>query len=267
MQLGVQIPPESWGGHTLTMLKVADLSMYVKDAGGGGMMLWALTKAGSPSAEEVSREVCLIFQLENCAAPLFPDSPSPPSSSPPPAGPVEPPPSPLPSPSPVPSPSPSPFPSPSPPPPVAPLCRYGGSVAFKTTSCSWNKNRFLAYSRKDCKNTSLILTKEVGTTSASEFSVGEPGVEMANVPLITKRRSRKCPTKYVKYGTKGPYLSARSAKASQWRIVPVDGRCDRVMLYVASPKFRFVAVDETCSKTFLTRRDSGEAAIFKAIST
>lgn len=268
MQLGMQVPPESWGGHSLTMLEVADLSMYVKDSGGSGMMLWALTKAGSPSAQEVSREVCLIFQLENCAAPLFPDSPSPPSSSPPPSGPVDPPPAPVEPPtSPVPSPSPSPFPMPSPP-PNNPLCIYGASVTFRTTSCASNKNKFLAYSLRDCKDTSVLLAKKMGTTLSSRFSLGESGLEMTNVPLIARRRSSKCRTKYVKYGTKGPYLSARSAMASQWRIVPVDGRCDRVKLFVASVgTFKFVAVDETCSKTSLTPRSSGKAAIFKVRST
>ena len=105
----------------------------------------------------------------------------------------------------------------------------------------------------------MLRTKDMGTTAGSEFRVGDPGVEMTNVPLIANKRSKKCGTKYLKYATKGPALSARAAS---WRIVPVDGRCDRVMLYVASPKYRYLTVDSTCSKTSLSR---GSGSVFAVL--
>jgi len=251
MQLGMQVPPESWGGHELTMAEVTDLSFFVKAQGGSGMMLWALTKEGSPSAEAVSKEVCVIFTLENCGAPLFPGGsppvPSPDSPSPEPTPPAPPSLSP-----------PPPRPVPSPPSPAPVVCRYG-SVTFRTTTCKWSKNRFLSYSRKDCKETdvSLLRTKDLGRKFATEFSVGGAGVERANVPLVAKRRSSKCGSKNLKYGKTKPYLSKFE---QDWRLVPVEDRCDRVMLYVASPKYRYLTVDDSCQKTSLTR---GSGSTFK----
>lgn len=40
--LGVQVPPEAWGGHVITLAEAQDTTAYVKAAGGDGMMLWSL---------------------------------------------------------------------------------------------------------------------------------------------------------------------------------------------------------------------------------
>lgn len=254
MQLGMQIPPESWGGHALTMAEAADLSYFVRGSNGSGMMLWALTKQGIPSAQDVSQTVCVIFNLQNCAAPLFPDvfpSPPPPPPAPsPPVDPTEPSPPPPVQPSPPP---PRPRPSPSPTPVV---CRYS-SVKLRTTTCSYNKNRYLSYVRKDCKDNSVSLVTSVGNDRSASFSVGGAKVEMANVPLVASQRSSKCGTKYFAYGKS----ATLSSKSTSWRIMPVADRCDRVMLYLGSPKYRYLSVDGSCSKTSLTRGGGSTFAV------
>jgi chitinase len=258
IQLGMQIPPESWGGHALTMAEATVLSMYVKDNGGSGMMLWALMKSGSPSAQEVSRDVCLIFDLPDCQAPLLSNSPAPPapvdpSPSPPaPFDPVEPSSPPIePSTSPPPPSPESPFPSPTPAPipPISPICSYYSKVYFKTTSCSWKINKRMAYDGNKCKDNKVYLLrdKDLKKTQRTQFQI--LGQSNINMPITTSKRSKKCSTKYLKYTNKGARLSS---KASSWRLVPVDGKCDRVMIYLPS-KFRYMSTDETCSKFELTR--------------
>lgn len=70
--LGVQVPPEAWGGHEMSAAEVRGLAQYVKQRpqGGSGMFLWSLQKSGTPSARNVSGVVCRNLGLGNCSQPL-----------------------------------------------------------------------------------------------------------------------------------------------------------------------------------------------------
>lgn len=70
--LGVQVPPEAWGGHVITQAECADIAAYVRQANGDGMMLWSLQKPGTPSAQQLTTTICTSLALGNCSAPLWP---------------------------------------------------------------------------------------------------------------------------------------------------------------------------------------------------
>lgn len=68
--MGVEVPPEAWGGHVLTLPEVAQIADYLKAHGGNGMMLWSLQKPGSPSPAAISNVICNKFSLGACSTPL-----------------------------------------------------------------------------------------------------------------------------------------------------------------------------------------------------
>jgi chitinase len=68
--MGVEVPPEAWGGHVLTLSEVAQIADYLKAHGGNGMMLWSLQKPGSPSPAAISTVICNKFSLGACTTPL-----------------------------------------------------------------------------------------------------------------------------------------------------------------------------------------------------
>jgi chitinase len=69
--LGVEVPPEAWGGNVQTLADVQARAAYVKGrAGKNGMMLWSLHKQGSPSPQQVLSTVCSTLGLSSCSAPL-----------------------------------------------------------------------------------------------------------------------------------------------------------------------------------------------------
>lgn len=70
--MGVQVPPEAWGGHVITVQECQQTAAYVKANGGDGMMLWSLQKAGTPSAQTLSTTICNSLGLGSCSTPLFP---------------------------------------------------------------------------------------------------------------------------------------------------------------------------------------------------
>lgn len=261
IQLGMQVPMDAWGNHSLTNAEVIDLSTFVKSAGGSGMMLWSLQKQsdGGPTAQDISREVCIIFGLPDCLSPLFPLR-----MSPPPVDPLLPPPPAIPSPSDFQSPPPPP-PSPSPPPPPRSKCSYTSTVRFKTSGCSSNK--YLAYSRKDCKNVKVTL-KNVGAASKDwkQTAWSLKGIENSNMPITARYRPRKCPinAKYLALAKEeGDSLRLSNSQWS-WRIIPIrSGNCDEVKLYSAK-KFRYLTVDSSCSSFSYTR---GTGSTFRVISS
>lgn len=70
--MGLQTPPEAWGGHVLTMAEVDVVTNYVMVNGADGLMLWSLQKRGSPSPQQVSTRACQLLQLApNCSQPLL----------------------------------------------------------------------------------------------------------------------------------------------------------------------------------------------------
>lgn len=67
--MGVEVAPEAWGGHVTSITEVNDLANYVKQANGGGMMLWSVQKSaqpGTPTADEISKAICTNLGMTNC---------------------------------------------------------------------------------------------------------------------------------------------------------------------------------------------------------
>lgn len=183
--LGMQVANESWGGHVISMPEVIDLSTFVKGNGGAGMMLWALQKQADqgPSAQAISQEVCRIFSLQDCNAPLFPSLPPPPPM--PPSPPFTPYPPPLPS----PPTSPSIPPPPPPPPPAIKRCSYNNVIKrIRTTGCASNK--YLTYNRSNCKDQRVRLKKATQVYKdwkATYFRLD--GISRSNMPLYAVRHN------------------------------------------------------------------------------
>lgn len=76
--MGVEVPPEAWGGHVFTMDKVNALAQAVKQNNAGGLMIWSLQKApngtpsgSNPSAQMMLQSACQIFSSSDCEMPLF----------------------------------------------------------------------------------------------------------------------------------------------------------------------------------------------------
>ena len=76
--MGVEVPPEAWGGHVYTILEVRNLAQAVIDLNAAGMMLWSLQKQpnGTPSdtnpnSQMIAQVICQMLSLGNCQQPLF----------------------------------------------------------------------------------------------------------------------------------------------------------------------------------------------------
>ena len=73
--MGVEVPPEAWGGHVITLEEARDIAAYVKAKGGAGLMIWSLQKPGTPSAQALSTTICSTLGMggaAGCSAPIFP---------------------------------------------------------------------------------------------------------------------------------------------------------------------------------------------------
>jgi chitinase len=70
--MGVEVPPESWGGHVITVAELQETAAHIKANGGDGMMLWSLQKSGSPSGQTLSTAACNALGMGGCASPIFP---------------------------------------------------------------------------------------------------------------------------------------------------------------------------------------------------
>ena len=68
--LGVEVPPEAWGGNVVTVAQVADYASYAKAQGGAGMMVWSLHKKGTPSTQAILTQACTTQGMAGCTAPL-----------------------------------------------------------------------------------------------------------------------------------------------------------------------------------------------------
>ncbi|MBW4584834.1 glycosyl hydrolase family 18 protein [Aetokthonos hydrillicola Thurmond2011] len=76
--MGVQVPPEAWGGNVYTLAKVRNLAQTVVDKNAAGLMLWSLQKKpegissdDNPTAEMIAKTACQVLLLDNCQQPLF----------------------------------------------------------------------------------------------------------------------------------------------------------------------------------------------------
>lgn len=79
--MGVEVPPEAWGGHVYTLPKVRNLAQAVIDQKAAGLMLWSLQKQpdgvpsdNNPNAEIIAKTACQTLVLFNCQQPLFSSS-------------------------------------------------------------------------------------------------------------------------------------------------------------------------------------------------
>ncbi|MFD4357501.1 hypothetical protein ACFWPX_33490 [Nocardia sp. NPDC058518] len=77
--LGVQVAPEAWpaegapNAHVITLAEVESLAKAVKAQGGGGMFLWSVfkqAKAGTPTVNEISKQISVTLDLGDCDTPL-----------------------------------------------------------------------------------------------------------------------------------------------------------------------------------------------------
>jgi chitinase len=74
--MGVEVPPEAWGGHVYTLTEVRALADTVLAKKGGGMMMWELHKPGggtesNPSAQMMASAVCEKLGLAGCSDPII----------------------------------------------------------------------------------------------------------------------------------------------------------------------------------------------------
>lgn len=82
--MGVEVPPEAWGGHVYTLTEVHDLTHAVTTSANqrltpAGMMMWSLQKvpngtpsSTNPNAQMIATTICQDLGLPNCNSPLFP---------------------------------------------------------------------------------------------------------------------------------------------------------------------------------------------------
>ena len=69
--VGVEVPPEAWGGNVITLAEVQQRAAFVKGvAQKAGMMVWSLHKPGSPSAAQMFNAICTTLGLSSCSTPL-----------------------------------------------------------------------------------------------------------------------------------------------------------------------------------------------------
>ncbi|HEX4462310.1 MAG TPA: glycosyl hydrolase family 18 protein [Polyangia bacterium] len=67
--MGIEVPPEAWGGHVETTAEIDTLGAAVKSANAAGLMLWSIQKAGP--AQQFATEMCTSLGLADCASPMM----------------------------------------------------------------------------------------------------------------------------------------------------------------------------------------------------
>jgi hypothetical protein len=70
--------PGAPNAHVITLPEVESLANAVKAQGSAGMILWSMFKraqAGTPTANEISKQICVTLDLGDCDAPLVPGAP------------------------------------------------------------------------------------------------------------------------------------------------------------------------------------------------
>ncbi len=67
--MGIEVPPEAWGGHVETTAEIDTLGAAVKSANAAGLMLWSIQKAGP--AQQFATEMCTSLGLSDCTSPMM----------------------------------------------------------------------------------------------------------------------------------------------------------------------------------------------------
>ncbi|ELR22409.1 chitinase Chi60, putative [Acanthamoeba castellanii str. Neff] len=79
INMGVEVPPEAWGGHVYTVDAIKRLGKAVMSDSKAGMMLWSVQKQTNqatspsyPSANLAATTICQILGLPSCSQPINP---------------------------------------------------------------------------------------------------------------------------------------------------------------------------------------------------
>ena len=67
--MGIEVPPEAWGGHIETVAEIDTLAGAVNGTGAAGLMLWSIQKPGP--AQQFATEMCVKLGLGGCNTPMF----------------------------------------------------------------------------------------------------------------------------------------------------------------------------------------------------
>jgi chitinase len=67
--MGIEVPPEAWGGHIETVAEIDTLASAVNGSGAAGLMLWSIQKPGP--AQQFATEMCVKLGLGGCNTPMF----------------------------------------------------------------------------------------------------------------------------------------------------------------------------------------------------
>ena len=67
--MGIEVPPEAWGGHIETIAEIDTLADAVNGSGAAGLMLWSIQKPGP--AQEFATEMCVKLGLGSCNTPML----------------------------------------------------------------------------------------------------------------------------------------------------------------------------------------------------
>jgi chitinase len=73
LTIGLEVAPEAWGGHVISLPEVTDLTTFLKNQNGAGMMMWSLQKqAGTgPTGQAIASTACLVLGSSQCSCPLL----------------------------------------------------------------------------------------------------------------------------------------------------------------------------------------------------
>lgn len=67
--MGIEVPPEAWGGHVETLPEIDALADAVVRSGAAGLMLWSVQKPGP--AQSFATEICTRLGLGGCGVPMM----------------------------------------------------------------------------------------------------------------------------------------------------------------------------------------------------
>jgi len=67
--MGIETPPEAWGGHVETIGEIDTLADAVNASHAGGLMLWSIQKPGP--TQQFATEMCNKLGLGGCATPML----------------------------------------------------------------------------------------------------------------------------------------------------------------------------------------------------
>jgi chitinase len=67
--MGIEVPPEAWGGHEYTISEINSLADAVNSTMAAGLMLWSIQKSGP--AQQFATEMCTKLGLGNCSVAML----------------------------------------------------------------------------------------------------------------------------------------------------------------------------------------------------